>query len=121
MDPSQDLLVLVELAEYEPKGEQHPLGPALGYFDHDLVGLASILRRIQIVICGDYVGIIFVYLVDSYLYDEFCIWAWKEGDLLMCLQLGRKARIQSFTFLNETQVLLANIFADGDGWKSMIS
>ncbi|KDQ56145.1 hypothetical protein JAAARDRAFT_322114 [Jaapia argillacea MUCL 33604] len=132
MDPGQDLLVLVESIEYGTgslsrpasqidathfcrihtrllsTGENHPLGPVVGYFDHELEGYNP-RWGFDLQVCGSYLGVIFIWPEAEDL-QEVCVWAWTEGELLMCLRSGTKCVIHGFTFISETQLLLAAIY-----------
>ncbi|KDQ56130.1 hypothetical protein JAAARDRAFT_691232, partial [Jaapia argillacea MUCL 33604] len=83
-------------------GEKHPLGPALGYFDHELEEF-NIQWSFDMELCGLYLGAIF----KSPDLQEVCVWAWQGGRLLMCLQSATRCEFHSFTFVSETLLLLA--------------
>jgi len=115
MDPSQDLLVIIENTSRNlpnlrrirlrtlSTGEKHPLAESTAALEHTLAPVPGPGRDpalYSIRICGDYVGILV--RNPAYCRNELVVWSWKTGaQNLMVLSTG----LISFVFLDNNFIL----------------
>ncbi|KAH8998839.1 hypothetical protein EDB86DRAFT_2910402 [Lactarius hatsudake] len=115
MDPSQDLLVMIENFRNAPElcrihlrslstGEKHPMARSTGAVEHTLAVPNIVLDHwtYSIRICEDYVGILFMEPFEGMNDSELVVWSWRTGvRKLMALSTS----ISSFVFLGDNFIL----------------
>ncbi|KAH9037201.1 hypothetical protein EDB85DRAFT_625041 [Lactarius pseudohatsudake] len=115
MDPSQDLLVMIENFRNAPElsrihlrslstGEKHPLAGSTGVVEHTLAAPNIVIDRWShsIRICRDYVGILFTERFGNMNDSELVVWSWRTG-VRKLLVLSTSMR--SFAFLGDNFIL----------------
>ncbi|KAH7913000.1 hypothetical protein BJ138DRAFT_1178386 [Hygrophoropsis aurantiaca] len=127
MDPSQDLLVLVECPRLQTFtqnasmfvgihlrtlsdriGKPHPMAVPSGVIVHNADIRAGRLSFV-IQVCGEHVAIHFVSsFLNSSAESQLCIWNWKNGKLKLALD---RLKGGNFAFLDERHVLIGDTFA----------
>ncbi|KAI9445328.1 hypothetical protein H4582DRAFT_909672 [Lactarius indigo] len=113
MDPSQDLLVIIENFRSAPElcrihmyslstGEKHPLAGSAGAVEHTLAVPDVVIIRwsYSIRICGDYVGILFIERFERR--NELVVWNWRTGVRKLIVL---SANMRSFAFLGDNFIL----------------
>ncbi|KAI0257677.1 hypothetical protein BJV78DRAFT_1164288 [Lactifluus subvellereus] len=113
MDPSQDLLVTIEMRHPQPcqiglhtlsTGEKHPLARNIATLEYTRIVLEDAhISSYSIRVSGDYVGILFASHEDE---NELVVWNWKTG--ARCLVIP-SADMLSFTFLGHKFVLASTL------------
>jgi len=118
MDPSQDLLVIIENTSRNPPnlcrirlrtlsaGEKHPLAESTSALEHTLEREPD-RALYSIRICGDYVGVLV--RNTAYYRNELVVWSWKTGvQNLTVLSTG----LIAFVFLDDNFILGSSCQSD---------
>ncbi|KAH7929334.1 hypothetical protein BV22DRAFT_1029582 [Leucogyrophana mollusca] len=128
MDPSQDLLVLIDGPQLQTSardaklrtiihlrtlaaGKPHPQAVSSGVLVHD-VDIRAGRLSFAIQVCGDHVAIHFISSIDSLAEPELAVWNWKTGNLKLNVTELKEG---TFAFVDNRYMLVAGTFESNEG------